>query len=185
MKKEIRIIGWDDCAFGFKQKYVTIVGTVFRGASFLDGLLSTHIEKDGMDATENIANAILNSRHYDQLSYIMLDGITLGGFNVVDIKKIFEGTDLPVIVALRKMPEMKKFLAALEKLPNYGKRTKAVKAAGKFFMFRDLIYQKTGLSKNECEDLLRLTCVRSIVPEPLRIAHLIASGLSGESRGRA
>ena len=60
-KKEVRIIAWDDCAFEFKSKRVTVVGAIFRGGQFLDGLLSTAITKDGTDATAKISDSILKS----------------------------------------------------------------------------------------------------------------------------
>ncbi|MBI2076615.1 MAG: DUF99 family protein [Candidatus Aenigmarchaeota archaeon] len=189
MKKEIRIIAWDDCAFGFRQKYVTAVGVVFRGAAFLDGLLSTKTTKDGTDSTDMIAKSVLDSRHYDQLSYIMLNGITIAGFNVVDIKGLNERTKLPVIAVQRRKPDMKEFMAALGKLNDSKKKLQAVKKAGKFFRFsfrgKEILYQKAGAGNEACEELLRITCIRGNIPEPLRVAHLIASGLSGESHGRA
>lgn len=195
MKKEIRIIAWDDCAFTFRQKYVTAVGVVFRGAAFLDGLLSTKITKDGSDGTVGIAKSVLDSRHYDQLSYIMLNGITIAGFNVVDIKELNERTKLPVIAVQRRKPDMKEFMAALGKLNDCKKKLQAAKKAGKFFRYivkpennfhgKEILYQKAGASNEECEELLRITCIRGNIPEPLRVAHLIASGLSGESHGRA
>lgn len=189
MKSEVRIIGWDDCAFSFRQKKVIAIGVIYRGGSFIDGVLSTKIDKDGNDATERIANAILSSRHYDQLSYIMLDGITLAGFNVVDIRELNKKTKLPVIAVQRKKPDMKEFLAALKNFNDYKKKLLKVKKAGKFFRFsingKKILCQKSELGTAECSDLLKITCIHSNVPEPLRVAHLIASGLSGESRGGA
>lgn len=116
IKKEIRIIAWDDCAFSFNSDEVTLIGAIFRGGSFLDGMLSTTIEKDGMDATEKISEAIKKSRSYDQLSIIMLDGISYAGLNLVDIQELHRKTKLPVIVFLRKKPNLDKFLKALEKI---------------------------------------------------------------------
>ncbi len=187
MKPEIRIIAWDDCAFTFRQKKVLCMGAIYRGGRFLDGMLSVRIEKDGMDATEKFSSSILGSRHYGQLSYIMLDGISFGGFNLVDIKQLNKATKLPAIAVQRKKPDVKKFRGALKIFNDYKRRADVVKNAGKIFRctFKDIFYQKAGLSNKECEQLLRLTCVRSNVPEPLRVAHLIASGLSGESHGHA
>ncbi len=189
MKPEIRIIAWDDCAFTFRQKKVLCMGAIYRGGSFPDGLLSVRIEKDGTDATEKFSSSILGSRHYGQLSFIMLDGISFGGFNLVDIKQLNKATKLPVIVVQRKKPDVKKFREALKIFADYKKRLNIVKNAGKLFRykskFNDIFYQKAGLSNKECEEMLRLTCVRSNIPEPLRVAHLIASGLSGESHGHA
>jgi endonuclease V-like protein UPF0215 family len=186
IKKEIRIIAWDDCAFRFSQKRVLIVGAIFRGGLFLDGLLSTRIVKDGLDATDRIASSVLSSRHYDQLSLIMLDGITLAGFNLVDIKELNRKTKLPVIVVQRKKPDMTKFKNTLRIFRDYKKRLSIVKKAGRFFSFgkqSKIFYQKSGISNEKAEEILKITCTRSNLPEPVRVAHLIASGLSGESRG--
>lgn len=191
-KKEIRIIAWDDCAFKFRQKSVLIIGVVFRGGQFLDGLLSTKVTKDGLDATDKISESITRSRHYDQLSLIMLDGITFAGLNMIDIKKLRKTTKLPVIAVQRDMPDMKKFMLAMRRVKGYDKRQKMVKAAGKIYKYKEIYYQKNGLTCKECEELLKTTCTRSKIPEPIRVAHLIASGLSRrthdgifESRGRA
>lgn len=188
-KQEVRIIAWDDCSFRYKTKRVRLVGAVYRGGSFMDGLLSTQITKDGLDSTDKIASAINKSRHYDQLSLVMLDGITFGGFNVVDVKMLAKQTKMPVIVIMRQKPDMKKFLSALKKFPAFEKRKISVINAGKIFMYKsrsgDIFYQKCGLSIKESEEILKITCVRSNIPEPIRVAHLIATGLSGESRGHA
>jgi len=115
----------------------------------------------------------------------MLDGITVAGFNVVDIRELNRKTRLPVIAVQRKKPDMKEFMKALQNLDSYKQRIAKVKNAGKFYSCGDIIFQKSGLSIAESKELLKLTCTRSNIPEPLRVAHLIASGLSGESRGRA
>lgn len=197
VKKEIRIIAWDDCAFSFRSRQVSIIGAIFRGGQFLDGLLSTTIKKDGMDVTDKTVKSIKSSRHYDQLSVIMLNGITFGGFNLIDIKKLNRETRLPVLVIQRKKPDIEKFNKALNIFDDQKKRKEIVKRAGKIYKFRKIHYQKCGLKKQACENLLKLTCIRSDIPEPIRVAHLIASGLSRkkyikendarlfESRGRA
>jgi endonuclease V-like protein UPF0215 family len=40
-------------------------------------------------------------------------------------------------------------------------------------------YQKIGVSRKSAEEIIRVSCTRSLVPEPLRVAHLIGSGLKG------
>ena len=189
LKDEIRIIGWDDCAFKFRQKSVLIIGAVFRGGKFLDGLLSTKITKDGMDATEKIIKSIKNARHYEQLSLIMLDGISYGGFNLVDIRLLNKKTKLPVMAIQRKIPNIDKFNETMRIFKNHKKRIAVVKKAGKFYRYKtaggEIFYQRCGISDDVCRKILDMTCVRANVPEPIRVAHLIASGLSGESKGRA
>ncbi len=185
IKSEIRIIAWDDCAFSFTSKRVLIIGAIFRGGKFLDGLLSVRIKKDGLDATEKISSSIMNSRHYDQLSLIMLDGISFAGFNLVDIRHLYKKTKLPVLAVQRKKPDIEKFVDAMKIFSDFEERKKIVKSAGRFYSFGKIFFQKAGLTLQKSKEILAKTCIRSIVPEPIRVAHLIASGLSGESRGRA
>ncbi len=191
IKKEIRILGLDDAPFekGSSGK-VILIGTIFRGGSCIDGIIKTEINIDGTDATEKIAEAVKKTRHKD-LRIIMLDGITFGGFNFVDIKKLNKETGLPVIAVIRKKTDMKKFKEAMKKLPYFEKRWKAVENAGEFFDLKldkrgkSIYFQKTGLSEEEAKKAIEISVKRSLIPEPIRIAHLIASGLiKGESVGR-
>ena len=192
VKKEIRILGWDDGPFskGDEGK-VILVGTVFRGASFIDGILKTEVEIDGLDATEKIIDAVSRSKHED-LRVIMLGGITFGGFNFVDIKKLNRETGLPVIVVVRRKTDMEKFRSAMKRVPDFEKRWKAVENAGEFFEIslegrgKSIYFQKAGLREEEARKIIKLTAKRGVIPEPLRIAHLIASAMvKGESIGRA
>jgi len=184
-KKETRIIAWDDCAFRFGQKTVRIVGAVFRGGNFMDGVLSTTITKDGNDATEKIASSILNSRHHDQLSWIMTNGISFGGLNILDINELHKRTELPVAAVVRKKPDKKEFIAALRKFRDSKRRTIIVQNTGAAIKYGEIYYQKAGASRKECEEILKLTCTRSKIPEPLRAAHLIAGGMSRRAGKRA
>jgi hypothetical protein len=43
-----------------------------------------------------------------------------------------------------------------------------------------------GSTEEEAKELVRKTTVRGVIPEPIRMAHIIASGIvKGESRGKA
>jgi hypothetical protein len=190
VRKEIRIIGWDDAKHTRKTKTAILVGPIFRGGQFLDGMLSVRITRDGLDSTEKIARSILKSRHYDQLSVIMLDGITFAGFNLVDIHALYKRTNLPVIAIQRKQPNMREFLGAIKKVfSDWKVRIEIVKRTGKVIEFnkngKQLYYQFAGIDRSRVEQILDISTVRGNVPEPIRVAHLIAGGLSGESRGRA
>lgn len=190
IKREIRILGWDDGPFPKGQRGKTVlVGAIFRGGSFMDGLLKTEIDVDGLDATEKMVEAVRGTRHRD-IRVVMLGGITFGGFNFVDIKRLHEETGLPVIVVVRKKADMKKFRSAMRKLPGFTERWRAVANAGEFFRAdikgKSIYFQKAGLTEEEAERIIRLSASRGLKPEPLRVAHMIASGIvKGESIGRA
>ncbi|KKG18088.1 hypothetical protein EO98_14210 [Methanosarcina sp. 2.H.T.1A.6] len=190
IKPEIRILGIDDSAL--LNERVMIVGTVFRGGDWIDGVLRSEITRDGLDATEVISTMIKNSRHYGQLRIIMLDGITYGGFNVVDIEELYRETGLPVIVIMRSYPDFEKIRSALRHFSDGDVRWDIIKKAGKIEKLitkkngTPTYIQKTGIGIKSAEKIVRLTSIRSNIPEPLRVAHLIATGIIfGESRGKA
>jgi hypothetical protein len=192
LKSEIRILGFDDGAFTARSKeLVPVIGVIFRGGKFLDGALTTAVQVDGSDATEKIVKLINTTRHKQQLKVIMFDGITLAGFNVVDVKKLSEQTKLPVIVINRKMPNLKKVEAALKKFEDFESRWQAIENAGEIKEccvkeFKKVYYQNIAIDDNTAKEVIKLSCTRSFIPEPLRVAHLIATAVvRGESYGRA
>ena len=193
VKKEIRVLGIDDSPFSKSEKKCMIVGTVFRGGNYIDGLLSAEVHVDGDDSTEKIAKLARKTRHYDQLNCILLDGIAVAGFNVVDINELSRKTGIPVIVIMRKMPSMKKIERALKSFltaEKAEKRMNLIKKAGRIcstsIQKRKVYFQAAGISGTRAIEIIRITSTHSLIPEPLRVAHLIAQGIiKGESRGRA
>lgn len=185
IKPEIRVLGVDDGVFTpHMEGLVPVVGVVFRGGYWLDGVMNTKVEVDGFDATSKITAMILNSPHFKQLRVIMLNGVTFAGFNVVDLKKLNMETKLPVIAVTREEPDFAKIREALKSLPKSEERWKIMLNAGKTFEVStrsesEKIYvQVSGIFEEDARKILRLTSTRSSIPEPLRVAHLVASGIS-------
>ena len=185
IKPEIRVLGVDDGFFIPHSKgFAPVIGVVFRGGYWLDGVLSTKVEIDGFDATDKIASMIVNSAHYRQVRVVMLDGITFAGFNVVDLKKLGAETKLPVIAITRDKPDLDDIRAALKKLPESQRRWRALLNAGQIFEVStrsdsEKVYvEMNGILEEDARKIVKLTSTRSSVPEALRVAHLIASGLS-------
>ncbi len=187
IKKETRILGIDDSPFNkFKDKKVLIIGTVFRGGEFMDGLISTYADVDGDDATEKILEMIKKSKHKEQLHAIMLKGVAVGGFNVIDINALSRKIKMPVVVVMKNKPELEKIEKALNNIKNGEAKMDLIKKAGKITKIRHLFVQSAGIITKDISELIKITCTHSKVPEPVRVAHLIASGVVlGESRGRA
>ncbi len=186
VKPEIRVLGVDDGVFVPRSRgFAIVVGVVFRGGYWLDGVMHTKIKVDGLDAGTKIASMILKSPHYRQLRVIMLDGVTFAGFNVVDIKRLSVETDLPVITVTRDKPDEAKVRKALRNLPRGEERWKAMQDGGETHAVQtrdnaEMVYiQVAGISLEDAKKILRLTSTRSNVPEALRVAHLIASGVTG------
>ena len=185
IKPEIRVLGIDDGVFVPHTKGLAdVVGVVYRGGYWLDGVMRTEVEIDGMDATEKIASMITASTHYDQLRVVMLNGVTFGGFNVVDMKKLFERVRLPIITVTRERPLFKEIRKAIRNLPESKKRLEAIVDAGKIIEVHthdaeQAVYmQIVGIPAKDAEKIVKSTSTRSNIPEALRVAHIIASGLT-------
>jgi endonuclease V-like protein UPF0215 family len=185
IKPEIRVLGVDDGIFVPHTKgKVDVIGVVYRGGQWLDGVMRTEVTVDGTDATEKIASMIKESPHYNQIRVVVLDGITFAGFNVVDINELFKRLDLPVIAVTREKPDLAQIKRALENLPEHERRWKSIESAGKIIEVQtrnteEAVYmQIAGISQKDAEEILRNTSTRSNIPEALRVAHIIASGLA-------
>jgi endonuclease V-like protein UPF0215 family len=185
IKPEIRVLGVDDGAFIPHVKgQVSVIGVVFRGGYWLDGVMYTKIAVDGFDATDKISSMITSSPHYKQLRVIMLNGITFAGFNIVNVKRLHAATELPVITVTREKPDLADINKALQNLPRSEERWEAILSAGETVEVftrnaKAKVYVQTvGVSIEDAQKILRLTSTRSNIPEALRVAHLIASGIS-------
>jgi len=183
IKSEIRVLGVDDGKFvPHTFGRVLVVGAVIRGNYGLDGVMHTDIALDGFDAAEQIAEMINNSSHCRQLRLVMLNGITFGGFNVVDIKELNIATRIPVIALMRNKPDLEAIRNALNNLPKSDERWKMILSAGPIIDVdsgdKKLYMEIAGISKVDARKIVVLTATRSLIPEPLRVAHLIASGIT-------
>jgi endonuclease V-like protein UPF0215 family len=176
-------VGIDDGRFIPRtQGSVIVVGVVFRGGKFIDGVMHTHIEIDGLDATDKFIQMINNSPHHRQLRLIMLNGLTFAGFNLVDVKKLYVNTGLPVLVVTHDKPDLDAVHKALRNLRDSEERWKILLEAGEINEIHckgtKIYLELAGFSLADAKRIIRLTSTRSCMPEPLRVAHLIASGIS-------
>ena len=190
MKQQIRLLGIDDSPFTFTDMYATVIGVVMRGGQYLECVLKSQVSIDGDDATYVCKEMIENTRHRKQLKVMLLDGIALGGFNVVDIEDIFNSIRLPVITVTRDKPNFNKIEEALKKnFLDWEKRLTLIKNGmiHKVETSHNPIYVKCfGIDIEEAKEIIKISTIRGVIPEPIRVAHLIASGITrGESYGKA
>jgi endonuclease V-like protein UPF0215 family len=112
----------------------------------------------------------------------MLSGITSAGFNLVDIQKLCSATGLPIIELTHERPDLDAIHAALKHLPLTEERWQIVQNAGKIYEVtnKDAKFYMglAGISLADALAILDLTSTRGSYPEPLRVAHLIASGIT-------
>lgn len=181
------LVGFDDAPFPRSSRSrVDVVGAIFAGSRF-DGVLTGSVERDGDDATDRLAQLLGQSRFFEHVQAILLQGISFGGFNVVDIHRLQREAGRPVLVVVRRPPDLNSIRRALlEKVPGGADKWKLIEKAGPPEPAAGLYIQRAGLSPAEAEQVLRRFALHGRLPEPLRVAHLVAGALTGgSSRGRA
>lgn len=181
------VIGFDDAPFPPEHRGdVDLVGTVCSRTR-LDGVLRGRVRRDGINAARTMARMLLGSPFAGHVQAVLLQGITVAGFNVVDLDALHAAVGVPVIVVARRRPDLARIRRALlAKVPGGATKWRRIQAAGPPEPIAGVFVQRTGLSALHCERLLRATTLHGRLPEPLRLAHLIAGGLgTGVSRGRA
>ena len=189
MKSGVRVIGIDDSPFQRNDKTALVVGVVCRKGRgtasdqslIVEGVLSTRVHVDGDDGTEKLCGMILNSRFKAELNAILLNGIMLAGFNVVEINELSSETGIPVLALTRKKPDPVAVENALKKVPGWEVKLSKINSAGSSKRIEGWHAQLSGTDLNGARDIIRI-----FGNSPVRLAHLIASGvIRGESRGRA
>jgi len=190
MKAHVRFLGIDDAPFTFLDDHTWVVGAVVRAPTYLEGVMRTSVTVDGTDGVAAIAGMVNRSRYREGLAVILLDGITVGGFNVIDIRALSEETGLPVVSVTRRRPDTAAMVRALgRRFADWESRAALVTREKPFAVktgHKPLYANAAGISAAEATEAIRLATVRGAIPEPIRVAHLIAAAYArGESRGRA
>ena len=190
MKPKSRFLGIDDAPFRFSDESVPVVGVVVQAPSYIEGVLTTLAEVDGHDATDRITAMVRGSRYRAGLAMVMVDGTAVGGFNVIDVDALHAAVDRPVVTVTRKKPDLAAIEAALHRrFDDWAERLRAItrhRVEALRTRHGTVWVTFVGATRTQVQEALVLTTVRGVVPEPLRVAHLIAAGIMrGESRGRA
>ncbi|WP_455392721.1 endonuclease dU [[Eubacterium] cellulosolvens] len=190
MKDQIRVIGIDDGPFKFSQPKVIVIGVVMRPPQYIEGICRTRVSVDGTDANAVLTKMINKSNYKDQLRLIMLDGVALGGFNVVDIEKLYQSIEIPVTTISRTKPRLELIKRTLKThFSDWKARWESINNLEMVQVntnYSPIYIKFIGISKTEVQRFIRLTTVRGVLPEPIRVAHLIATAMiKGESAGGA
>jgi endonuclease V-like protein UPF0215 family len=156
---------------------------------------------------------VQQSQFASSIGAVLLQGIAVGGFNVVDVHALAAALRVPVLVVMRRAPDLASVRRALfsDSPPNRprvrgaARKWKLIERAGPIEILHAsrralrragasglggvrprLWVQRVGLSLEEARRLVEATTIHGQIPEALRIAHLVAGGIaSGRSRGRA
>ena len=184
--RQIRAIGFDDAPFiRHTDKPVAVAGVVCSQTRF-EGMLWGQIQTDGWNSTQKLAQMLLRSKFHPQLHLVLLDGISMGGLNLINLPLLSQRLQLPCVAVMRRLPNQKKMKAAISHLPHPEKRLQILAKAGEIYVYPPFYFQVYGLDAAITARILQSLTDTGNVPEALRLAHLITSAvINGESGKRA
>ncbi|WOF16068.1 DUF99 family protein [Methanoplanus sp. FWC-SCC4] len=175
-KSGIRILGIAE-SFSQGANNSLFAGVVMRKDLIIDGFAFSHATVGGMDATDAVIG-IFDKLNRRDINCIVLSGCVVSWFNIIDPDLIFKTTNVPVIGVtyedskglkehiIHHFPGDENRLSAYEKL---GERT-FVKLDNKYGIY----IRTAGLLKEEAFSICNSFAKEGKIPEPLRVARLLA-----------
>ncbi|MEM2940673.1 MAG: DUF99 family protein [Thermoproteota archaeon] len=182
-KKAIRALGVAE-SFRRDSAKAFLAGVVMRSDLLIDGFSFTCTTIAGDDATSAVIS-LYKSLGREDVNLIMVSGTVISMYNIVDVKEVFEKTGKPVLAityrsskgiedAIRKhFPEnWERKIEAYRKL---GPR-KEIKLKTGFKVF----VRNIGIDDFDSKLVLNKFMVFGRIPEPIRVARLIARHLASK-----
>jgi endonuclease V-like protein UPF0215 family len=176
-KRGIRVLG---IAESFTKTSIRsrLAGIVMRRDRIIDGVVFGNATIEGDDATQNILSIYMSLKRND-VKCIMLDGLVISMYNIIDGKELEENIKVPVIAITFKDSEglegainhhfSNDSKMKLEQYRKLGQRDKILLWTGK-----NLFVRYWGISFREVSTIVNYFTLQGSVPEPIRIAKLAA-----------
>lgn len=182
-------IGIDDGYFTqeFKElRLKTLLVGVLCSGKKPENIKMTTVVVDGLDGTSRALEVVEELRRGLAVSVdaVFLDGVTVAGFNFIDPEEVNVQTGIPVIVLFKTKLKLEKVRMALIKhFSDWRDRYEVIernyrRAQEVVTRRKNLKVSSYGLDLSEVSKLVSLLQHVSAVPEPLRLADLIASELT-------
>jgi hypothetical protein len=177
-KKGIRVLG---IAESFRRDYEksVLAGIVMRSDFIIDGAAFDMITVGGMDATEGVLR-IFESIRRDDINMIMLNGCVISWFNIIDIKEVYKRLQIPLIcVTYEESGGLEEHIAKYFEAHERDSRIEAYKRLGDRVSVElqdgfEVLIRFLGIEKPEADAVLKKFVVQGKVPEPLRVAKIVA-----------
>lgn len=156
-------------------------GLVMRRDFVIDGFVFGTATLDGDDATESILK-MYDELNRPDISYVLISGLIISLYNIVDIKKIHEKLQIPIIGVTYNESEgidsaikhhfPNSYESKLKQYYNLGNREKITLRTSS-----DIFVRRQGCDLHEVKHLLNELTIQGSFPEPLRVAQLLAKSL--------
>jgi endonuclease V-like protein UPF0215 family len=180
-KKGIRVLGIAE-SFKKSSKRSTLAGVVMRRDLVVDGMVFGGATIGGDDATDNIIS-MHRSLVRDDINCILLGGLVISMYNIIDGTRVADETGLPVIAITFEdstglSDSIRHHFAAgwqskQEQYERLGKRDRIILRTGK-----NLFIRFWGLSQMRAVAVLNSFTLQGSMPEPIRVAKLAARSCS-------
>ena len=180
------VLGIDDAPFDKRQAHaVPLVAVLMEGNDLVEGVATTAFPVDGADATAFLADWIDGLPWRRSIQAIVLGGITIAGLGLVDIQALAQRIGIPVLAVTRRHTAESRLGVALE-AAGLRERLAIANRAGDTARVRPGLHVAfAGAPQARAIALVEATLRKSRMPEPLRLAHLIAAAIvRGSSRAR-
>jgi endonuclease V-like protein UPF0215 family len=180
------VVGFDDAPFARSPNArVPLCGVVCANTR-LEGMVWGQVRRDGWGATDELCRLLIGGKFLPQLHLVLLDGLAVGGFNVIDLPRLAATLERPCVAVMRKLPDLEAIEAALQRLTRPAERLALFRKGGPIHQRAPFVFQVAGADPDEVGAALARLTDRGHVPEALRLAHLIGSAVQrGESGRRA
>jgi len=182
------VVGVDDGAFSRGDRYAPIAAVALTLPEHVEAVRTGRVRVDGSDGTRRVVSIVRGLGSLEGVRAVLLDGAVVGGFNVLDLDAISRELGLPVVAVTRRLPEFPRIRAALRKwFPRTADARWALLRAHRLFPIptgeRPIFAAAVGCTQVDAVRLVTRATVRGFWPEPVRLAHLVASALGSPSRG--
>ncbi|MEM3641243.1 MAG: DUF99 family protein [Candidatus Bathyarchaeia archaeon] len=175
------IVGVEDGSFQKGVTRETLLAIVLLRQFTIENVKVTKITVDGLDATEKLAE-ILEDWEFDA---ILLAGVSYAGFNLIDPMLIHEKFRKPLLIIAQTKPNNKAVKRALKRhFKDWEARWGVFQRLGPVYKIHikkgeaPLYMETVGTNVRWASSFVRSLRLFGRIPEPLRVARLIARGLS-------
>ncbi len=182
-KRHLRVIAIDDGPFQRRQRSAVVAAVGMTVPGSVDGILATRVRVDGTDATDRIVELLRRSPHLAGSRAILVDGISVAGFNVLDLDRISRALGRPVVSITRQSPDLSSIRQAIRKyFPRDARRR--IRLVERHPPAETLIgvharwIAAVGANRAEARRLVERTTLVGAWPEPLRVARLVARAIA-------
>jgi uncharacterized protein len=178
-KRGIRVLGIAE-SFKACKSSSTLAGVVMRRDLIIDGIVFGNVTIKGNDSTQNILSMVRSLKRSD-VNCIMLDGLIISIYNIIEGEEINEKAGIPVIaITFRDSQGLEDTIRRhfpndspkLEQYHKLGEREKMVLKTGKLIFVR-----YWGLNSREASSIINSFTLQGSIPEPIRIAKLAARAI--------